>query len=514
LFNLGTRSSSENELDILLISLEKKEKRAFKLYVRQFGDPARLKFVQLYDLLIAHPSCTAVDISALNPKLKKAQIPNLRAELLRHLMESLRISHQAGVPEAEIRKQLDHAGILFDRGMLHHAMRRLNKARKMAEKAEISELLFEILQRQKLVEMHFSVDMDLHEASALRALVEDSARQARIGGAYAGLALELRAVFVKDGFARNEAQFKEVKVFFNERIPTSVVATTRSQRLHYHRCYFWLNYILQDFKQCYRHASSAIALLSSKGMGHQQVSLLKFYNALLNSLFRMNQPQRFQKELTAFEALQDTLSGAQAKSLWVGYRLRHDFNERFLFGNFSNAELVVKEAAETLREEPLSSNSLNLKYKMASLLFGGGNFEACLKQLNEILHLEDASRRKDLHRFARILKLATLLELKELDHLFALVPSTYHFLVRVGELNAFQRVILRFLGSMARKNKLPEILDWQELRSQMEEVVKNPFERRPFFYFDIISWLDAKILNKTVAEVIRQRGLGHEASLH
>jgi len=120
---------------------KRRKKRAFKLYVRQFGDPARLKFVQLYDLLVAQPSCAAVDISALNPMLKKAQIPNLRAELLKHLLESLRISHQAGVPEAEIRKQLDHAGILFDRGMLQHAMRRLNKARKMAEKAEISEVV-------------------------------------------------------------------------------------------------------------------------------------------------------------------------------------------------------------------------------------------------------------------------------------------------------------------------------------------------------------------------------------
>ncbi len=514
MFTVGTISNGGNELDDLLLSLEKREKRAFKLYVRQFGDPEKLKFVQLYDLLVAHPGCTSAKLVRLNPQLKKAQIPNLRAELLKHLLEALRIFHQAGVPEAEIRKQLDHAGVLFDRGMVQHAMRRLNKARKMADTAELSELLFEILQRQKLVEMHFSVDMDLHEATALRALVEDSARQARIGGAYAGLALELRAVFVKDGFARNEEQFTEVKSFFNERIPSKVMATTRSQRLHYHRCYFWLNYILQDFKQCYRHASSAISLLSSPGMEHQQISLLKFYNALLNSLFRMNQPQRFKKALVSFEALKGKLNGAQAKTLYVGYRLRHDFNERFLFGNFADAKAVVQRANVELQHEHLSSTSLNLKYKMASLLFGGGEFRACLKQLNEILHLEDASRRKDLHRFARILKLATLLELEELDHLFALVPSTYHFLVRVGELNEFQRVILKFLGTMARRNQLPETHDWQLLRDQMEEVVRNPFERRPFFYFDIISWLDAKILHKSVAEVIRQRGLGHKASLH
>jgi len=40
-------------------------------------------------------------------------------------------------------------------------------------------------------------------------------------------------------------------------------------------------------------------------------------------------------------------------------------------------------------------------------------------------------------------------------------------------------------------------------------VAQNKFEQRPFFYFDVISWLDSKLSNKTISQVISERGLGH-----
>ena len=35
----------------------------------------------------------------------------------------------------------------------------------------------------------------------------------------------------------------------------------------------------------------------------------------------------------------------------------------------------------------------------------------------------------------------------------------------------------------------------------------HPYERRAFLYLDIISWLESKIENKPVGEVIRQKYL-------
>jgi hypothetical protein len=43
----------------------------------------------------------------------------------------------------------------------------------------------------------------------------------------------------------------------------------------------------------------------------------------------------------------------------------------------------------------------------------------------------------------------------------------------------------------------------------MYKVAQNKFEQRPFFYFDIIGWLDSKLEEKSLSDIISERGLGH-----
>jgi RNase P/RNase MRP subunit POP5 len=39
----------------------------------------------------------------------------------------------------------------------------------------------------------------------------------------------------------------------------------------------------------------------------------------------------------------------------------------------------------------------------------------------------------------------------------------------------------------------------------MQVLEKNKFEKKAFLYFDIISWLESKIENKTIQEVIKDK---------
>ena len=43
------------------------------------------------------------------------------------------------------------------------------------------------------------------------------------------------------------------------------------------------------------------------------------------------------------------------------------------------------------------------------------------------------------------------------------------------------------------------------LKDKLELIEKQEYERRPFLYLDIISWLDSKIHNRSMAESIRIR---------
>ena len=63
---------------------------------------------------------------------------------------------------------------------------------------------------------------------------------------------------------------------------------------------------------------------------------------------------------------------------------------------------------------------------------------------------------------------------------------------------------LRKLSSITRD----QLIDaFKELREQLVPLNDKFYERRPFIYFDILSWLESKIENRDVQEVIREKAL-------
>jgi hypothetical protein len=51
-----------------------------------------------------------------------------------------------------------------------------------------------------------------------------------------------------------------------------------------------------------------------------------------------------------------------------------------------------------------------------------------------------------------------------------------------------------------------------DLREHLIPLTTNPYEKRAFVYFDIISWLESKIQARPVKEVIREKALKRIAS--
>ena len=51
-----------------------------------------------------------------------------------------------------------------------------------------------------------------------------------------------------------------------------------------------------------------------------------------------------------------------------------------------------------------------------------------------------------------------------------------------------------------------------DLREHLIPLTTNPYEKRAFVYFDIISWLESKIQSRPVKEVIREKALKRIAS--
>ena len=54
------------------------------------------------------------------------------------------------------------------------------------------------------------------------------------------------------------------------------------------------------------------------------------------------------------------------------------------------------------------------------------------------------------------------------------------------------------------------IKHFEKLRENLIPLSENQYEKRSFIYFDIISWLESKIENRSVKEIIREKAVNRE----
>ena len=130
-----------------------------------------------------------------------------------------------------------------------------------------------------------------------------------------------------------------------------------------------------------------------------------------------------------------------------------------------------------------------------------------LKWLNRIINSEDQDIREDVHSFSRILNLIIHYELGNNDVIEYYLRSTYRFLLKKHDLHLYQQYILDFIRNLSKDTRTSLRDRFVSLRTKMITLSESKYDKRPFVYFDIISWLDSKIENKTVGEVIKEKSV-------
>src|ERR1700740_313826 len=101
---------STDTLFQLIKSLEKSEKRNFKLYVTRNSASEDLKIVQLFDALDKMDEYDEAILLKKNESIKKQQLSNLKAHLYKQILSSLRLIDEKSI-DITLNDQMDHAVI-------------------------------------------------------------------------------------------------------------------------------------------------------------------------------------------------------------------------------------------------------------------------------------------------------------------------------------------------------------------------------------------------------------------
>ena len=112
----------------LIKSLEKGEKRNFKLYVKRNSSNEDLKSILLFDALDKMEEYNEAVLLKKNRSVKKEQLANRKAHLYKQILSSLRLLETSENIDIHLHEQLDHLRLIVAQALGAIGMRNLGRA--------------------------------------------------------------------------------------------------------------------------------------------------------------------------------------------------------------------------------------------------------------------------------------------------------------------------------------------------------------------------------------------------
>lgn len=499
----------------LIKSLEKGEKRHFKLYIQRSSGKGDLKIVRLFDAIDRLSDYDEKSLLKRLPEFTKPQLANLKNHLYKEIMSSLRLLKSEDSIDLQLSELYDNAHILYKKGLFLQSLRYITKAKEMAHEHQKFNIMPLLLSLEKRIEsLHITRNVQ-YRANELAEEVNAANRQIERVGKLSNLALKLFGWFVEHGHARNEEDEKDVRKFLRESLPDDAWNLQGFyEQLYLYQSMTWYAFIRQDFLQYYRYTQKWVNLFTMQPAmirvetGHY----IKAIHQLLNAHFDLRNHRRFGETLTLFESVAKLDRIKENDNFRIQcfiYISTARINKHFMQGTFSTGVKLIPAMKKELSRYDLfidSHHSLVLNYKFAVLYFGSGDFSRCIEHLLPIIN-SNTNLRYDLQCYARLLQLLAHYELGNDILMESLSKSVYRFMSKLKNFTVVEEAMLHFLRksiTLPTKQLRPA---FQELLDQIKHLEKNRFQTRAFAYLDVISWLEAKLNGQSLEQVIHAKYL-------
>jgi hypothetical protein len=429
------------------------------------------------------------------------------------VLASLRLIKTSDSIDLQLHEQLDYARILYNRGLYLQSLKILEKVKELAHTYHQESFLIQVISLEKKIET-LHITRSMHDRpDRLTAEANEINQQRTMITQLSNLAIQLYSWYVKNGHARNEKDEIRVKRFFKKNLPPDAWRLTGFyERLYLYQSSCWYAFIRQDFLMYYRYAQKWIDLFNEHPAmitvetGHY----IKGMHNVLNAHFDLRNYKGFADSLKRFKEFAATPVANQHENFKVQtfiYLYTAKINQHFMHGTFKKGLSLVPYIDEKLDEYALYFDNhrvLVFNYKIATLYFGSGDYATSIDYLQRIIN-DNVDLRYDIQCYARLLHLLAHYELGNFDILDSLVKSAYRFMKKLETTTVIEEELFKFLkGSfkLSRRELKPEL---EKLLQKIKQFEKSRFETRSFAYLDIISWLESKVYEKTMSEVIHQK---------
>lgn len=499
----------------LIKSLEKSEKRHFKLYIKRSSAREDLKIIQLFDAMDKSKDYDEKLILKKLPHIEKPQYANLKAHLYKELLASLRLLKSTSSIDLQLHEQLDYARILYNKGLYLQSLKILEKVKDLAKVYHQESFLIQVISLEKKIETLHITGSGESAADRLTSEANEVNEQRTMITGLSNLALQLYQWYVKHGHARNEKDEKGVKQFFKKNLQADPQKTTGFYQLLYlYQSYCWYAFIRQDFLMYYRYSRKWIELFNREPLmitvetGHY----IKGMHNLLTASFNLRNFRQFDNYLSRFERFTFSKVANHHDNFRMQafvYLTSAKINQHLMKGTFNEGVKLVPEIENGLDEFSLYIDRhrvLVIQYKTALLYFGNGDYESSIDQLQKIIN-GPVDIRIDLQCYARLLHLMAHFELGNDAIIESLIRSVFRFMSRMENLTVVEEEMFKFIRNNVYESAEKLKPGLKKLLTRIKQFEKNRFETRVFSYLDIISWVESKVYDKPMSMIVHEKYL-------
>lgn len=498
----------------LIARLSKSEKRSFRLFVNRNPGNANKLYMQLFDLISKSTAYSDEIAAGKIEGLKKSQLSNLKANLYKQILSCLRLVERNKIGEIQLREQIDFAKILYEKGLYLPCLDLLEKAKKQAIEMNYETIALSVLYFEKRIESQHITGSMSAKADELSNQSTRLLEQIELTNKLSNASLLLYGRYLRHGYVKSQQEYNDLKVFFENLLPAIKEGQQLEfyQQLYLYQSYVWFYNMAQGFANCFKYAQKWVHLFESFPEKKNSITILylKGLHNLLNALFMASKRKKFNKAynvLVQFDINAKTNLTRNELSNYNLFYWIHFLNKIFINAGY-NALEKLKEL-ETLLKENTHSWDLHrllvFYYKIGSVYFAIGDYDAAITYLSKIVNENYPDFRSDIQSFARILFLICHFDKGEVTLVTYQVKSLYRYLSKMEELGAMQLEVIKFLRRTPKMFPADMKEEFTLLRDKLITINEKPFEKRPFFYLDIIAWLDSKISKVKLVEVLQAK---------
>jgi hypothetical protein len=501
----------------LIKSLTKAEKRYFKINYSKGTEGEKSIYSRLFDVIEKQVVYDEKKILA-NEKYVK-NLPALKGRLYDVILRSLNMFYSNMSTEAVIYRWLQHVQILFNKGLYKQASRLLNKIEALAYEKEDYSTLFKVVGWDR--RLLLTASMTHESESEIKNLNTKELTYSRMHAnlqqyltLWDVMTLELK---INGLYPRTKNDLKKIKeliqspVMKNERMPLS-----NSAREMYYNIIGFYEFCRANYKSAMLNFEKRLIVLEQTpaNIAEQPVNYIAAINNILICQIELIDITGFYANISKLRSLPAKYSSFKNSSTTMLRIFSRSYSNEILMCiktlNYEKAFSLtntVEKGVHQYEEHMAVSVKIEFYYSFALLYFISGNKKKSLFWLNKIFIITNNIARQDTEAFANILFLIIHYEKGDSEGLAYAIKSTYRYLYKHKRIYGFETVLLEYLRKGLPKADKPKAIinSFITLKTKMEKVFQNPFDKNALTYFDFISWLDSKIENQPFADVLKEK---------